>query len=677
MKKEALTEKILVLGVDGMDPSLTRKFLEQGKMPNLEKIIARGATRSDLAMLGSVPTVTPPMWTTLATGAYPYTHGISAFFRQDKEKLDTTCYNLDSRNCKAEQLWNVFAENGKKTLVWHWPGSSWPPTSDSENLHVVDGTQPAAINMGNAVVEWEQISLASEEIEEVNFVPRNKSDKGAAGCVITDLEDVLNEESSSTAGEAFISGAGSQTMLVTDDSLTEISILGGFACDKTYSPIKEASGWSFDVTGAKEFAIVIGNGFTQRYALILKNEEGVYDRVAIYKNKKATEPIFVAKKGEYTPGYVDEVSVDGEKKTVCRAMTILELAEDGSKIRYHLGMAMDINNSEVWHPESLLTEINENVGYVPAASTVSGKNPEYVEKILLRAWDYYCDWQAKSLNYLIDNDGYEVVFSHLHNIDSLGHLFWHYGKHRDSWGNDENFYHDAMEYIYKQTDRYLSMFDKYLDEDWTIFIVSDHGLMTEENHPPILAESTISIPVMKELGYTVLKKDEDGNEIAEIDWTKTKAIAARCGHIYLNLKSKHDYGIVEDEERYDLEAQIISDLYNYRDPETGKRVVALALRNRDAYILGVGGEECGDIVLFMEEGFNIIHADSLSTQRGYWDTSVSPIFIAAGKGIKPAHTIDKIVRQVDIAPTLATLGGVRLPRNNDGAIIGQILTEEV
>ena len=34
-------------------------------------------------------------------------------------------------------LWNVFAEAGKQTLVWHWPGSSWPPTSDSPNLHVV------------------------------------------------------------------------------------------------------------------------------------------------------------------------------------------------------------------------------------------------------------------------------------------------------------------------------------------------------------------------------------------------------------------------------------------------------------------------------------------------------------------------------------------------------------
>ena len=73
---------------------------------------------------------------------------------------------------------------------------------------------------------------------------------------------------------------------------------------------------------------------------------------------------------------------------------------------------------------------------------------------------------------------------------------------------------------------------------------------------------------------------------------------------------RQKYGIVDPSEQYDLEAQIISDLYNYRDPRTNKRAVSIALRNRDAVLLGLGGPECGDIYLFMEEGYNIIHADS-------------------------------------------------------------------
>ena len=169
MKNKSLSEKVLILGVDGLDPALTAQYLSEGKLPHIKQYIQRGACREDLSMLGAMPTVTPPMWTTMATGAYPMTHGITCFYRQSPQSLDTKEYNLTSRNCRAEQLWNVFAEAGKKTLVWHWPGSSWPPTSDSENLSVVDGTQPAAVNMGVAVVDWESIGLATEEMTEVLF----------------------------------------------------------------------------------------------------------------------------------------------------------------------------------------------------------------------------------------------------------------------------------------------------------------------------------------------------------------------------------------------------------------------------------------------------------------------------------------------------------------------------
>ena len=127
MERKATAHKILILGVDGMYPRLTRRYVDEGKMPNTQQFIERGAQRQDLSMLGGVPTVTPPMWTTLATGAYPVTHGITCFWRQSKENLDLAEYNLDSRLCQAEQLWNVLVEAGKKTLVFHWPGASWPP----------------------------------------------------------------------------------------------------------------------------------------------------------------------------------------------------------------------------------------------------------------------------------------------------------------------------------------------------------------------------------------------------------------------------------------------------------------------------------------------------------------------------------------------------------------------
>ena len=102
LERKALSKKILVLGIDGMDARLSQYHMSQGHMPNLAKLVARGAARSDLEMLGGHPTITPPMWTTLATGAFPMTHGITDFWRQNPEKLDTFGYNLDSRLCQAD-----------------------------------------------------------------------------------------------------------------------------------------------------------------------------------------------------------------------------------------------------------------------------------------------------------------------------------------------------------------------------------------------------------------------------------------------------------------------------------------------------------------------------------------------------------------------------------------------
>ena len=65
---DKLSSKVFVCGVDAMDPRLTRKYIDMGLMPNAKKMLERGAAREDLVMLGCMPTVTPPQWTTMATG---------------------------------------------------------------------------------------------------------------------------------------------------------------------------------------------------------------------------------------------------------------------------------------------------------------------------------------------------------------------------------------------------------------------------------------------------------------------------------------------------------------------------------------------------------------------------------------------------------------------------------
>jgi Uncharacterized conserved protein len=657
-----------------MDPDLTKKYMDQGKLPNIKKFVERGTAREDLVMLGAMPTITPPMWTTLSTGAYPETHGITCFFRQSHEDLDVLLYNFDSRNCQAEQLWDVFAEAGKKTLVWHWPGSSWPPTLDSPNLHVVDGTSPAIINISVALKDWEKIVYASTNVESVLYKPKAASSTGA-GCLITDLE--IEEESSalSVHGDA----GGHRNLELTLEDTGDIAV-EKMAFDLVNSPIKEATGWENAPEGAKEFTIVNSKGLVRRPALILKNENGEYERVAVYKSKKEAEPyIIIENDGKISPLVLEEIR-DGENTVVCtRSYKILNLSPDGSEVRIWLSNALEAGNDSLWHPKSLYKDVIENVGHLPSQSSSAGTDPFVCREIKEPSWERYTKWQAEALNYVIKHEGYEVVFSHLHNIDSHGHGYWHLCKNRVSYGNDEKTFLQFMENCYVDTDRYIGKFMHLLDEGWSIIITSDHGLVTrQEEDIPLLADPNgVSVPVMEQLGYTAVKKDANGNKLYEIDWENTRAINPRGNFIWVNLKGRNKTGIVDPKDKDELETKIIDDLYSYRDPRTGKRIVSLALKNKDAVILGLSGPETGDIVFFIEEGFIKVHGDSLSTHKGYANTSVSPIFIAAGQGLKKGEYVKRVIREVDVAPTVAILGGVRMPAQCEGAPIYQIFDQDI
>ena len=682
MKRQAFNDKVIVVGIDGMEPKTAKRLMEEGRMPNLKKIHDAGAHRADMRMLGIMPTITPPGWTTLGTGAYPGTHGITCYWRQSPDSLDAVVYNMDSRNCTAEQMWNVTAEAGIKTLVWHWPGSSWPPSSDSPNLSVVDGTQPGSVNMGVGQMDWEKVCVASASINEVTYAPRVEKPLGA-GCIMTDIDDMVvgdNEDEMMELwwGDEARKGGEIRTYVCNLDD-TEIMIGAKVAYDIVNSSLKDAQKWGFDVPeGAKEFTILTSSGITRRPCLLLKNAEGKYDTVQVYKNKKTAEPIVTVKMDGQMVGGVDDVTKKGETKPCYRAYKRLECAEDGTMVRMWISNALDTTNDMLWHTKDLYPEIIDNVGYVPPVSLIGGEDEELVEQIFIPSWDVYNKWQADAMNYLIEHNDYKVVFSHLHNVDNAGHQFWHLAHTLKPWDyTDEKFYQSMIERVYEATDKYFGEFVHLLDEGWNLFVVSDHGLVVGENVPPILGEyGGLNTAVMEELGYTVMKKDENGNSTREVDWEKTRAVQVRSNYIYVNLKGRDKTGIVDPKDKYDLETEIINDLYNYRDKETGKRIVGIALRNKDAVIIGVTGPECGDIFFSIEEGFNRLHGDSITTSDGYFNTTVSPIFCAAGPGIKKNFDTDRQIRQVDVVPTIAALLGTRFPHQCEGAPLYQIFEEE-
>jgi predicted AlkP superfamily phosphohydrolase/phosphomutase len=74
------TKKVLLLGLDGADALQVKKYVSEGKLPNFKKVISQGVTTKDYSMRSVLPAITPPNWASLATGAFPNTHGITCFW---------------------------------------------------------------------------------------------------------------------------------------------------------------------------------------------------------------------------------------------------------------------------------------------------------------------------------------------------------------------------------------------------------------------------------------------------------------------------------------------------------------------------------------------------------------------------------------------------------------------
>ncbi len=703
LRNKGLTEKVLLLGIDGMDPRFTKRLLNEGKLPNVKKLVEAGACRDDLVLLGANPTITPPMWATLATGAYPMTHSIQDFNLSGND-LEITYTAIYSTYMKAEPLWDVTAKNGKKTLLMHWPGGAWPPTLNDENLIVIDGSSPgAACSVSNAI-DFDTVFIASIKAEKPSWMPYSIRTSDVVGDETLTFLGLPQQTSKSPEAKALmekyyaeyaalneVPGYTTPSHFITnsiqfEDIDKEFSgrgmmwDLADFPTACSISPIYPPQQWGFEVPAdAKEFVMISLGGRVIRYCLVLKNAAGNYDKVVMYANKEKDEALYVLEQDVYTPYVYDVIpKEDGNMETVHRTFRLLEIAEDASYVRIWASRAMSCENDSVWKPKSLFKEITETIGQLVPTSQMTGNDPDMILKCNLPQWQMAADWQSRTMHYLIENHGIEVIFSHMHNIDLQGHNYMKYLKERSTSKISEVQAVKYAEATYQVTDNYIGTFLHLLDEGWTILLFSDHALICPEQETHVIGENCgICVDPFRAMGYTVMKKDENGNDLPEVDWSQTKAIQTRSNSIYINLKGRQPHGIVDPEDKYELEEQIITDLYGYRDDKTGHRIVSLALHNKDAILLGLGGPTGADIVFFVHDDYCYDHGNGLSTACGYNDTSLSPIFVAAGQGIKENYRTDRYIREVDVAPTAAVLLGVDIPAECEGAPAYQILTENM
>lgn len=125
--------RLIVLGLDGLDPRAVDLLMSEGKMPHFARLRQEGSYGH---LLAAKPMLSPVLWTTIATGKEPHRHGIGHFVATSDATGDVLPVTSEMRRVKA--LWNMLSESGKKVAVVGW-WATWP-AEDVNGVIVSDHT---------------------------------------------------------------------------------------------------------------------------------------------------------------------------------------------------------------------------------------------------------------------------------------------------------------------------------------------------------------------------------------------------------------------------------------------------------------------------------------------------------------------------------------------------------
>src|SRR6185295_12516847 len=112
--------KVLLVGWDGADWLIIEPLLRAGRMPNLQRLMQRGAHGE---LLSIKPVLSPLVWTTIATGKPATEHGVADFLVKDAESGQLVPIGSDARRVHA--LWTILPAFSLRTDVVGW-WATWP-----------------------------------------------------------------------------------------------------------------------------------------------------------------------------------------------------------------------------------------------------------------------------------------------------------------------------------------------------------------------------------------------------------------------------------------------------------------------------------------------------------------------------------------------------------------------
>jgi len=545
-------KKVIVIGLDGVEPSIVDSMLETGQLPNLAELRARGGYAR---VATTTPAQTPVAWSTFATGVNPGSHGIFDFLTRDPRTYlpDFALNRYESKSAflppkvvnlrRGVTVWDLLGKAGIPSAILRCP-CSYPADPVRGKMLSGMGVPDLRGGLGTATLyttdstvtpgESEnvvQLEPAGSKILETSLIgPRNPKGGG-------DLRLDLSIERDDATNQVILRSAGTPR---------EVSLSQG-----------EWSGWVR--VKFKLGMLQSVRGMVRFHLIQLKPHLMLY---ASPVNFDVEAPLFpISQPSDYA----------------------LRLAEE-------IGL---------YHTTGM---VEDHAGLM---------NERLTEDAFLDQCDTAWSERMAMLQTELDRFDSGMLYCLFDTTDRVQHMFWRYleADHPANRGvppADE--YRGVIEAQYRHADRVVGEVLKYVDDETLLIVLSDHGFGSFKRGVNLNT-------LLLEKGHLTLREgvspgESAGDFLKGVDWSRTKAYALGLCGIYLNLQGREGQGVVTPDEAEALKGMIAQELSGLVDPLNGKTAIR-QVRAREAVYQGPYTHEAPDLIVDFARGYRVSWSSSL------------------------------------------------------------------
>ncbi len=619
--RHAQVQKIIFLGLDGLDPRLTERFMNEGKLPHLQRLKEQGTYRR---LRTTFPSLSPVAWSTFATGVNPAKHNIFDFLNRS---LKTYVPQLSSADVKQPQrmlrigrwqiplskprvemrrksqpFWKVLGEQNIGSTIIRVP-ITFPPDK-------FNGRQLSAMSTPDLRGTQGSFSFFTTRNSETNY-------EGGARYPLKRIGDRLEGELE-----------GPENALKKDGGPLRVS----FRIEKK----KGESAFTMRI-GRESVALVPGV-YSRWIRLDFRAAPGFKVAGIARFLITETEPDFSL--------YVSPLQIDPEKP----ALPVSHPSFYAAYLAKLLGPFSTLGMAEdTW-------ALNEGV--------ISDQH--FLDQAYLLMNEREAMFRSA-----LEKTRRGVVACVFDTSDRIQHMFYRYleSDHAPDRTTEPE-YAGVIEEMYMKMDSLAGLASRYIDNKTVLFVLSDHGFCSFRRGINLNSW-------LRDNGYLALKDNatESGPYFRGVDWQRTKAYAVGLAGFYLNLKGREAEGTVEPgPEAAALKKALIERLTNLRDEERDAIGIRAVYATSDLYS-GPYAADAPDLIVGYNDGYRIswdaaigrVAARIFEDNRKAWsgDHCVDPKLVPGVLFSNHKFEADDPGIE-DMAPTALALFGLEPPRWMEG-----------